>query len=65
MNNPKVNLFLGYVLIVCGIIISLTRLASIMNLFGQEKVGSTSTSVFGLIFVILGVVTIRWARKNN
>jgi uncharacterized membrane protein len=65
MNNPKVNLFLGYVLIVCGIIISLTRLASIMNLFGLEKVGSTTTSVFGLIFVILGVVTIRRARKNN
>lgn len=65
MNNPKVTLFLGYVLVGCGLLIAFIRLASMFNLFGINKIGSTFTSLIALIFVILGIVIIKKVRKNN
>lgn len=67
MNNPKISLYIGYVMLVCGIIISILRLAQILNLFGLSRTDSSSGTTFvGLLFILVGIVNIKkHKRKSN
>jgi uncharacterized membrane protein YdcZ (DUF606 family) len=65
MNNPKVTLFLGYVVLGCGLLISLIRIAEMLGLFGLSKPDGFFKTFTGFIFVVLGVLIIRKFKKQQ
>ncbi|MCU0324544.1 MAG: hypothetical protein MUF45_04745 [Spirosomaceae bacterium] len=66
MNNPKMLLYIGYTMLFCGLLITLVRIAQMLNLFGLSRTDSNfSASAVGFIFVIAGIVNIRRYKKNN
>jgi len=66
MNNPKISLYIGYVMLTCGIVISLLRIGQMLSLFGLSRTDSSSSTTFvGLLFIIVGVVNIKKYKRRN